>query len=318
MCYRLSSFANGRYLLSGSNNGRAYIWNATVSLPLIEQTSSCLSSTNNEQIRIENRFPLHELCFTDTEDISLIHGDSSTMSIYNSSDSQYLYKWNFEHASSSASKNRNNMIEWCDFYGPMNMELPKCRTYQYTGSMGRSLQTQIQNNTNQQQYSYITLNRPVTPLTSSLSSSLKSKQPLSQITSFMYNNKDSKKKSKENCEPQQKTNDDDIINTKCITIFGNNKRLRLCDQTYAFTNTITTTTTTTATTTTVDTLSSSLLLTNNTPASSYSKIQLNKSSSNNRSRSRNFSKESIKKSKFNSRRNLFSQNRKISDYFSIP
>lgn len=79
-----------RYLLSGALNGRVYIWNGLISLP----TAQSSDPTDPTSLPIENRYPLYELQFEEKEDISLVAADTGSMSLYNTSDTQLVYKWN--------------------------------------------------------------------------------------------------------------------------------------------------------------------------------------------------------------------------------
>ena len=86
--HRLATFGD-RYLLSGASNGRALIWNSNLSFP------SEPDSPYSTQVTIENRLPVYQLDFYEKEDISVVCTDDSTSSIYNSSDTQHIYKGNF-------------------------------------------------------------------------------------------------------------------------------------------------------------------------------------------------------------------------------
>ncbi|KAJ6223941.1 hypothetical protein RDWZM_002486 [Blomia tropicalis] len=77
---RISMFGES-YLLGGANNGRILIWNCNY------------KKVENDNIQI--RFPSYQLKFQENEDTSLVVGDFSNMSIYTTSDSQRIFKWNF-------------------------------------------------------------------------------------------------------------------------------------------------------------------------------------------------------------------------------
>lgn len=83
----MSSFGD-QYLISGSSNSRAVIWRSDLSLP-------SPSTEDSDVMLIENRLPIYELQFDGREDISTVITDYTTNSIYNTSDMQFIYKWNF-------------------------------------------------------------------------------------------------------------------------------------------------------------------------------------------------------------------------------
>ena len=78
-----------RFIFSGASNGRAFIWRADLSeVPT--------ASTNSKRLIFPNRLPAFEFQFPEhQQDISLITIDTSTSSLYCSSESQLIYKWNF-------------------------------------------------------------------------------------------------------------------------------------------------------------------------------------------------------------------------------
>lgn len=76
-------------MLSGSTTGKVHIWNARMTLP-----PSPEAVQGDQQIIVENRYPIYELNFK-TEDVSLVHGDWGSSSIYNSSENQIIYRWDF-------------------------------------------------------------------------------------------------------------------------------------------------------------------------------------------------------------------------------
>lgn len=101
---RMSSLGD-QYLLSGSSNSRAVIWRSDLSLP------SPSTDDDSDVVLIENRLPIYELQFDGREDISTVITDYTTNSIYNSSDMQFIYKWNFYPISSLSSEDLRSQMD---------------------------------------------------------------------------------------------------------------------------------------------------------------------------------------------------------------
>lgn len=76
------------YVLGGASNGRAVIWRADLSFP-------SASTSPSDRLVIENRLPTYEFQFSDNEDICLASFDTSTASLYTTSENQLIYKWSF-------------------------------------------------------------------------------------------------------------------------------------------------------------------------------------------------------------------------------
>lgn len=167
------SFLGDQYLLSGSSDSRAVIWRSDITLPTP-------SLDDPDLLLIEIRLPIYELQFDRREDISTVITDYTTHSVYNSSDTQFIFKWNFYLNSPLESERLRSKMD--------GQPIPTVFRYEANGSESSVVSLKRPSKWNTPSTSK-RMGKTSLPLSSNItpSTSFMGKKPLGLITSYIYN-----------------------------------------------------------------------------------------------------------------------------------